>query len=87
MRDEPRKVRPFVTLEAADLDRRERGRAVLFDLHGLWWSVPLELTIHDVNSQVLDELAHMDLSPFHDQPWRQFYDRPGRRPYDERLPL
>lgn len=45
---EPRPVEMFVNLDAATRDRELRGRCVLFDLHGMWWSVPIELTLVDV---------------------------------------
>lgn len=67
---EARSVRPFVDLDSADRDQRERGRCIVFDLHGLWWSVPTELTIHQVNVEMLDQLEQMDCAPFRREPWK-----------------
>lgn len=73
-----RRALPFLDLESADKDRRVRSRCDLFDLHGLWWSVPTELTVRQVHVQMLEELEAMDVGPFLDEPWRQFYDRVAR---------
>lgn len=74
--DDARTVTPFVNLDDADKDRRLRGACILFDLHGLWWSVPTELTVHEVNRQVMAELARMELTPFRHEPMRARLDRP-----------
>jgi len=74
-----RTVRPFIDLAAADQDRHTRGRCLIFDLHGLWWTVPTELTVHDVNVQVVTQLAAMDLHQFHHDPWRALLDLPRSR--------
>lgn len=66
--DDPRPVRPFVSLDDAQADRSERGRVTLFDLHGLWWSVPKELTLWMIEDQVAAELERMDLRPFAGDP-------------------
>lgn len=63
-RKTPRGVRAFVTLDEAERDRVERDEIVLMDLHGLWWSVPMELDIHAVNLQVLTYLASAGLGKF-----------------------
>ena len=69
-----RDVEAFVDLDSADRDRHERGACVLFDLHGLWWSVPTELTIHEVNVQVMSQLANMQCPAFLHTPWRAHLD-------------
>ena len=73
-------VRPFIDLDSASKDRSDRGRCIIFDMHGLWWSVPTELTIHDVNAAMLDELAHMDVAPFRHDPWKARLSRPAAYP-------
>lgn len=72
--DDDRKVRPHVNLDDADKDRMLRGACILADLHGLWWTVPTELTVHEVNRQVMAELARMQLPPFREQPFRARLD-------------
>ena len=34
---------------------------MLFDLHGYWWSVPMELTIHEVADAIAVELEQREL--------------------------
>lgn len=60
----PRTVRAFVSLDEAERDRVERDEIVLMDLHGLWWSVPMELDIHAVNGQIITYLAGLELGRF-----------------------
>lgn len=57
-------VHPFVSYDEAVADRRNRADTILFDLHGLWWSVPMELTIHEVNDQVLEVIRTAELAEF-----------------------
>lgn len=61
-----RTVRPFVSLDEAARDRVERDDVVLMDLHGLWWSVPMELNIHEINGQIVAALHAHDLAQFPD---------------------
>lgn len=61
---EQRPVRPFVSLAAAENDAHEREDCQVFDVHGLLWSVPLELNVHQVNDQMLAELERMRIRPF-----------------------
>lgn len=84
LRIEAREVHPFIDLDSADRDRRERGECIIFDLHGLWWSVPTELTIRQVNRAVMDELARMDLAPFRHDAWKARLDINAARRLDRR---
>lgn len=59
-----RTVRPFASLDEATRDRVERDEVVLMDLHGLWWSVPMELTIHEVHGQIAAALELAQLARF-----------------------
>lgn len=65
-----RKVRPFVNLDDAQADRQARGNVTLFDLHGLWWSVPKELELWAIEAQIADALTEMELRPFAGDPVR-----------------
>jgi hypothetical protein len=47
-----REVAGFVNLDRARHDANSRGGCVLFDVHGLWWSVPTELSIREVDAQI-----------------------------------
>ena len=61
LRDHVRPVSGFVNLDAALRDRQLRGQCVLFDLHGLWWSVPMELTVHEISDAIAVELVKFDV--------------------------
>lgn len=65
-----REVAVFVDLVAAEDNMVERGDCAIYDLHGLWWTVPKELTGHQVDEQVAAALDRMDLRPFRDVPIR-----------------
>lgn len=67
---EPRDVHMFATLAGAERDGKLRGDCVIVDLHGLLWSVPTELTIHQVNRQVIDTLDARGLPLFPRSSWR-----------------
>lgn len=56
-----RPVKLFDALDACTRDRDEREKCVLFDLHGYWWSVPMELTIHEVADAIAVELEQREL--------------------------
>lgn len=58
--DELRNVKPFVHLDDCVRDVMLRGDCVKFDLHGLWWSVPMELNIHQVDAEISAELERLD---------------------------
>lgn len=60
---EIRPVEMFVNLDAAVRDQRLRGECVLFDLHGMWWSVPIELTLADVAEAIAVRLDENGLRP------------------------
>lgn len=58
--DELRPVKVFVSLDDCLRDVALRDKCVKFDLHGLWWSVPMELTIHEIDQQIRHELERLD---------------------------
>lgn len=58
-----RNVSPFTSLDDAEQDRSGRGACIVFDVHGLWWSVPTELTVVQVHHQMMTWLANADLHP------------------------
>lgn len=60
----------FVALDAAEDNMVERGDCSIYDLHGLWWTVPKELTGHQVDEQIAERLDLMELRPFRDVPTR-----------------
>lgn len=59
-----RPVRMHITLDDAARCRGTRGDCVLFDLHGLWWSVPMELNLHQIQHQITEQLEQHDLRAF-----------------------
>lgn len=61
---EPRPVKMFVSLDDCLRDVVLRDECVKFDLHGLWWSVPMELNIHTIDAQIRAELERLDCRPF-----------------------
>ena len=61
---ELRRVKAFIDLHGAECDMVDRGDCSIYDLHGLWWTVPKELTGHQVDDQIGHELDRMDLRPF-----------------------
>lgn len=65
-----REVAVFIQLDAAEDNMAERGDCAIYDLHGLWWTVPKELTGHQVDEQIAAALEHMDLRPFAGVPVR-----------------
>ena len=65
-----REVAVFVDLGAAEDNMVERGDCSIYDLHGLWWTVPKELTGHQVDEQIGHALDRMDLHPFARDPVR-----------------
>jgi hypothetical protein len=62
-----RAVKPFLSLDEVWRDVSLRGDCVKFDLHGLWWSVPMELNIHEIDAQIGAELVRMDCAAFPSQ--------------------
>jgi hypothetical protein len=58
-----RPVRMFESLDACTRDRDARGECVLFDLHGYWWSAPMELSIHQIEHQIIGKLDALRLKP------------------------
>lgn len=63
-RSEVRPVVRYDALDACSRDRETRGRCVLFDLHGYWWSVPMELTLLEVAEAIAVELEQHELRQF-----------------------
>lgn len=61
--DPPRDVRAFVSLDPCVRDVDVRGNCVKFDLHGLWWSVPMEFNIHQIDAAIRAELHRLDCRP------------------------
>lgn len=62
-RSEIRPVARFDAHSACVRDRDLRGKCVLFDLHGYWWSVPMELTLLEIADAIAGELERLDLRP------------------------
>lgn len=63
--DEQRWVRAFDALDDAMIDQRQRGECVLFDLHAMWWTVPMELNIHEINAMIRARLAELERQPLY----------------------
>lgn len=61
-----RTVRPHLDLAAGEEALKERDRVVLWDLHGLYWTVPVELTILEANEQIIAVLHSHSLAEFPD---------------------
>lgn len=59
-----RPVRMHISLDGATRDRHDRGDCILMDLHGLWWSVPMELNLHQIHHAITTELEQHDLRSF-----------------------
>lgn len=62
---EQRWVRAFENLDDAMIDQRQRGECVLFDLHAMWWTVPMELNIHEINAMIRTRLAELEVKPLY----------------------
>lgn len=60
---EVREVEAHLTLDEAAASSRARDKCVTFDLHGLWWSVPMELTLHDIAEAIAWKLEQLKLQP------------------------
>ena len=73
-----RDVIPFVDLDAAEVNRQARGACILMDVHGMWWSVPVELTILMVHQQMIAWLDACDLRPI--EPMKPHQRTMGVRP-------
>jgi hypothetical protein len=69
--DERRPVRGFVQLDRCRLDADQRGDCVTFDVHGLWWSVPVELSIRQIDAEMrelLDTFGGIEIGPWRPSP-------------------
>ena len=53
-----RPVRSFQSWLSAQEDARDREACLVIDLYHRFWSVPLELTVRDVISQMTEAVAY-----------------------------
>lgn len=47
-----RPVSMFINLDDCEADQQARGDCLRVDMHGFWWSVPLELSVTTMVDQI-----------------------------------
>lgn len=58
-----REVRAFESWLSAEDDAHARGACMVFDVHFRFWSVPTELTLHQMHDQIIEH-CRTNLIPF-----------------------